>query len=131
MIGRKTATLTGSLLVVKGAASPNAAVENDGGRATIQSLRARPMRAPYAQKNDGYSHLSLRMNSVRHLRLRLAAAHLGYSGNALVIAALDHYLDHVLPSLLEGNCGCLEKGRGQNQGCAAAALANLPADLVS
>lgn len=131
MIGRRTAALTGSLLVVKGAASPSRAVANDGGGATIRSMRAHTVRPPHTQRKDGHSHLSLRMNSVRHLRLRLAAAHLGYSGNALVIAALDHYLDHVLPSLLEGNCGCLEKGVGQNQGCAAAALANLPPDLVS
>lgn len=124
----KAATLTGSLLVAKGDAAPIGSQPSDRHSATIQSLPRSAARRPMARRDDGFTHLSLRINSVRHLRLRLAAAQLGYSGNSLVVAALDHYLDHVLPTLLEGKCPCLEKRRDLNHACAAAALAHLNPD---
>ncbi len=128
MNGFKAATLTGSLLVAKGDAAPSGSRPADRPSATVQSLPRSATRRPAARRDDGFTHLSLRINSVRHLRLRLAAAHLGRSGNSLVVAALDHYLDHVLPTLLEGKCPCLEKGRDPDQACAAAALVNLNPD---
>jgi predicted DNA-binding protein len=68
---------------------------------------------------DGMTRLSLRMPTARHLRLRLAAAHLGRSNQGLILAAVDHYLDTVLPLLMAGRCACVEQGRDPVGGCAA------------
>jgi hypothetical protein len=111
---KAAATLTGALLVCKGGAGPSAFIPRlDLRGATVQSLTPRQPRHGGGGghgKDNGKTRLSLRLSSVRHLRVRLAAAHLGQSTNAIIVAGLDYYLDHVLPTLLEGRCACLERG---------------------
>jgi hypothetical protein len=43
-----------------------------------------------------------------------------------VMAALDHYLDRVVPTLIEGQCACLKDGRMPPGGCAAMAYGRSP-----
>ncbi len=115
------AALTGALLVAKGHASPSSFTPPP--RATVRPLvtpATQPNRRPAAKRTDGKTRVQLRVNSVRHLRLRIAAAQLDVSGNALMTAALDHYVDHVLPTLIEHRCQCLEQGRDVlRHGCGA------------
>jgi hypothetical protein len=99
------ATLTGGLLVAKGTAGPSCfplcedplAPPSSGPRPTAGS-------APSAAET---SRLTLRVDALRHRRLRIAAAQFGQSQHAILIAALDHYLDAVIPSLLNRQCHCL------------------------
>jgi len=77
-----------------------------------------------AEGGDTLRQLSLRLDPARHRRLRLAAAHLDRTEEALMLAALDHYLGNVVSPLLEGRCACLEEGRTTGQGCVAATLAS-------
>jgi len=115
----KAASLTAALLVAKGDATPSGRKSERGG--TIEFLpkvkRSGPRRG--GGGDDGMTHVSLRMPTARHLRLRLAAAHLGRSNQALMRAAIDHYIDTVLPPLLAGRCACVEQGRAPEDGCAA------------
>ena len=88
----------------------------------------RPHGAPAAQhaadeSGDPLRHITLPLDPTRHRRLRLAAAHLDQTEDALMIAALDHYLDRVVSVLLDGRCACLEEGRTHGQGCPAATFA--------
>src|SRR5258707_1034551 len=69
-------------------------------------------------------HGSLPLDPARHRRLRLAAAHLDQTEEALMLAALDHYLDRVVSPLLDGRCACLEEGRTSGQGCVAATFSS-------
>ncbi|HXZ00961.1 MAG TPA: hypothetical protein VEI03_13245 [Stellaceae bacterium] len=111
----KAASLTASLLAPKANAAPEmaqAAVDMGG---NVQFLP----KPPRAGKGEGMVRVSLRMSTERHLRLRLAAAHLGRSNHALMLAAVDHYIDHILPPLLAGHCACLEQGRMPAGGCSA------------
>ena len=97
------ATLTEALLVVKGTAAPSP---------------FKLARAPRRGKRDTQlSHFPLRLDETRHRRLRLAAAHLRQSGHKLVLAALDHYLDRVVPGQLGRPCPCLEEGRRKPDAC--------------
>jgi hypothetical protein len=112
----RAAPLTASLLVTKGDATPSA--KSDAARAqgaTVEFL-PKPQRP---DGEDGQTRVSLRMPTARHLRLRLAAAHLGRSNQGLILAAVDHYIDTVLPLLMAGRCACVEQGRDPQGGCAA------------
>jgi hypothetical protein len=77
-------------------------------RPTITAL---PLRPTPAQGNDGVTRVSLRMNSARHRRLRIAAAHLGLSNSGMMATAINHYLDHVLPKLMAGDSAGPAQGR--------------------
>ena len=121
----KAASLTSALLVAKGGAAPTGAAPRFEPADNVQPL---PMRLRPRAGGDGQTRLSLRMNSARHLRLRLAAAHLGRSSHALMVAAIDHYLDNVLPPLLAGHCACLEQGRAPDGACAAMGFGRSPLD---
>jgi hypothetical protein len=113
----KAASLTASLLAAKPNAAPNpvqAPIDRGG---NVQFLPKPPRER--ASGGEGMVRVSLRMRTVRHLRLRLAAAHLGRSNHALMLAAIDHYIDHVLPPLMAGRCACLEQGRMPEGGCSA------------
>jgi hypothetical protein len=93
------AALTDALLVTKGAATPRRLRRARSGGGSIR-----------AKAGDGRTRLSLRVDDERLRRIRLAAAHLGGNGQSLLIAALDHYLDRVMPVLINGPCPCLERG---------------------
>ena len=84
------ASLTDALLVAKGAAAPS---------------RWAPQRG--SARSDGRLRVSLRLDEPRHRRLRLAAAHFRKNVQAVMLAALDHYLDRIVPSVLEERCTCL------------------------
>jgi hypothetical protein len=92
------ASLTEALIVAKGAAAPS---HFTTARREPDPIRHRPRPA------EGRARLPLRLDEERHRRLRLATAHLRKSGQALLLAALDHYLDHVVPALIPGRCPCL------------------------
>ena len=115
---KATASLTSGLLVAKGGAEPSAKrawLASDG---KVEVLPRRPRRRAGGGE-DGITRMTLRVNTARYLRLRLAAAHLGRSHHALALAAIDHYIDSVLPLLLTGRCACLEQGRAPAGGCTA------------
>lgn len=95
------ASLSGVLLVAKGDAAPSRQSMFDPG-APDGAGRHRP--------RDQRARIPLRLDEKRHRRLRLAGAHLGQSAQAVLVAALDHYLDQVMPGLLGGGCRCLEPG---------------------
>lgn len=120
----KTASLTGALLVAKGAAAPIGQPSRAAPTGMAQRLPRPARRRDGGAKPDGEARLSLRMSAARHLRLRVAAARLGESGQAVMLAAIDHYLDRVVPQLLEGACLCLEQGRASGGSCPAAAFAD-------
>ena len=113
----KAASLTASLLVSKGTATPSAQRAPLDMGSNVQLLpkgEARPL-----PREDGRVRVTLRMNAARHLRLRLAAAHLGRSNQALMLAAVDHYIDNILPPLMAGHCVCVDEGRMPAGSCAA------------
>ena len=60
------------------------------------------------------SRVSLRLDRERHLRLKLAAAHLHLSVQAILTAALDGYLETVADQLPMGSCACLAQGGGKD-----------------
>jgi predicted DNA-binding protein len=112
----KAAPLTGALLAVKGDAAPTPrSAASRGGSVEFLPRRART-EAPAGAET---ARVTLRLPMARRLRLRLAAAHLGRSNQALMLAAIDHYIDNVLPLLMAGRCACLEQGRAVDGGCAA------------
>ena len=113
----KAASLTASLLAAKGTAVPSTErAPLDIGSNVERLPDPKPGRA---KTDDGMVRVGLRMNAVRHQRLRLGAAHLGRSNQALMLAAIDHYIDNVLPLLMAGHCACLEQGRMPAGQCAA------------
>ena len=133
MRSAKVASLTGALLFSKGAASAKQfmrpqdlryeTLSEPAATGIVETLpTAQKPRRERRAKADGQARLSLRMSAVRHLRLRLAAAHLNRSGHALVTAAVDHYLDNVLPNLIEGRCICVEQGREPGTACGAMSM---------
>ena len=111
----KAASLSAALLVAKGDASPS----RGRGAARGATLEFLPKPARRPPGDDGTIRVTLRVPTARHLRFRLAAAHLGRSNQALMLAAIDHYIDNVLPLLIAGRCACLEQGRAVEGGCAA------------
>jgi hypothetical protein len=96
-----TASLTEMLLVAKGEAAPSR-------DAPLRHLSIDAVR--HAGRLDTRVRISLRVDEKRHRRLRLAAAHLHQSAQTVLLAALDHYIDHVVPAAIEGGCRCLEVG---------------------
>jgi hypothetical protein len=91
------ASLTDALLVAKGAAAPS--------RPAPQ-----PPQRRRARSDDGRLRVGLRLDEPRHRRLRLAAAHFHKTTQAVMLAALDHYLDRIVPITLDQRCECLGRG---------------------
>jgi predicted DNA-binding protein len=112
----KAASLSADLLVTKGDAAPSGETGRDN---KIEFLPREGRKRSGGGGEDGVTRVSLRMPTARHLRLRLAAAHLGRSSHALMLAAIDHYIDTILPLLMAGRCACLEQGRAPAGDCAA------------
>lgn len=128
-----SAALTGALLANKGAAvpsgtvssfldeytSPKAAVSLRPGREEQPTRSTSGAAASKAEPNAGHSlkdtvppetgaraKLSVRLDQARHLKLKLAAAHLRRSSQTIMLEALDAYLTQVTPSI-GGDCACL------------------------
>ena len=108
MIRHEAASLSEMLLVTKGSAEP-----------TCFTARREPalLRGGKGRKRKGERRISVRLDAQRHQRLRLAAAHRDQSGQALILAALDHYLEQVIPKLIEGPCRCLSEGKSDRELC--------------
>jgi hypothetical protein len=51
--------------------------------------------------------ITLRLDPGRHVRLKLASAHLDRSIQDILIDALDDHLARVAPNVAEGGCACL------------------------
>ncbi len=87
------AALTDALLVAKGNAAPSRPLP------LVQKRRA--------ARDDTRLRVALRLDDARHRRLRLAAAHFHKSAQAVMMDALDHYLDRIVPNALDGPCASL------------------------
>lgn len=128
---KAAASLSGSLLLLKGRMNPAALVDqilNDvnAGRSAstpaeqlhrvepAQMPRSRersetnvvmPWRGPVAEgrrpvlENVSRKKLSLRLDRVRHFRLKLVAYHLGISAQELLTRALESYIEQVAPEM--------------------------------
>ncbi len=82
MNGFDAASLTDALLVVKGTAAPGA---------------SQPQRSRRIRTTDGRASVALRLDEGRRRRLKIAAAYLRKSTQAMLLAALDHYFERVVP----------------------------------
>ncbi|HEX6842838.1 MAG TPA: hypothetical protein VF113_14980 [Stellaceae bacterium] len=109
-MSNKAASLTGALLA--------------GKDAPLHTPGATAARHAAIESTDATRQVTLPLDATRHRRLRLAAAHLDQTEDALMLAALDHYLDRVVSVLLDGRCACLEEGRTNGQACPAATLSS-------
>lgn len=126
-----SAALTGALLANKGAAAPSGSVssfleEFPAKKPFAEEPQAPDMRqvcavpdrsfetttpkpakaAPPAKPVGSRAKLSVRLDPDRHLRLKLAAAHLQRSSQTIMLEALDAYLAKAAPAI-GGNCVCL------------------------
>jgi hypothetical protein len=127
---KAAASLSSSLLLLKGRTNPAALVDQILGEAAAphdkmptaelhrmepaqpQRLRERPesnvvmpwrgtvsdVRRPVLD-NLNRKKLSLRLDRVRHFRLKLVAYHLGISAQELLTRALDGYIEQVAPEM--------------------------------
>jgi len=131
----KAARLKGDLMSRKGAARPvpseSARHRNPSGRAIVPVLAAvdpgsakRPAKGPGGNRDQdqefkrdkfGRARVSLRLDSQRHLRLRLLAAHSQLSLQETLIAALDAYLGDEAWSVNGGTCDCLQEASDPSQ----------------
>src|SRR5215468_5610910 len=127
---KAAASLSSSLLILKGRTNPAALVDQILGeinaakasgtpvefqRADVPQLtrthqRAEanvvtPWRGPVAEprrpvlENVGRKKLSLRLDRVRHFRLKLVAYHLGISAQEFMTRALESYIEQVAPEM--------------------------------
>jgi hypothetical protein len=86
------ASLTDALLVPKGEAAPSRPLPPPKRTGTLDDARPR---------------VQVRLDQARHRRLRIAAAHFRQSVQAVMMTALDHYLDRIVPSVIDAHCECL------------------------
>ena len=99
------ASLSDALLVAKGHAAPS------------RPVTQLPLRRRTQQREDGRLRVPLRLDEARHRKLRIAAAQFRKSAQAVMMAALDHYLDRIVPSVLDEPCACLcAKGKSACDG---------------
>jgi hypothetical protein len=101
----KVASLTSTLLAVKGDANAHGFTPR---HAPLPQRAAAPRSSRSPAKQEGEAELTLRLDATQLRRLRLAAAHLDHTEHGFLIAALEHYIDHVVSPLLDGRCACLE-----------------------
>ena len=113
----KPAPLTSALLARKGGATPAfpliSSLGEDRPERRVNGRAGLPVttddRAPVAK-------LTLRLDRERHLKLKLAAAHLRRSAQEILTNALDQYLDDVIPTCVESGCQCLARlEQGQHE----------------
>ena len=112
-----SATLTAALLAHKGAAAPSGAVSALLNGPSLTAPRAEPeVRVARDAKPKPASRdrikLSLRLDRNAHLRLKLAAAHLRLSSQAILATALDEFLSRAAPEIMGGDCACLVASNG-------------------
>ncbi len=109
------ASLSGALIVTKGHAAP-AGLFGMNGKAGVPTVQKpdRPAAGgaatrPALRNNHPAerSRLTLRLDPDRHLKIKLAAAHLNLSLQELMTDALDRYLADIKPSYPGSVCNCL------------------------
>jgi len=120
--GRSAAKLTSSLLARKGTAAPAAlsSVALALRQVDGESRGAKCSDRAYGSNGNGCAsktppRMTFRLDEARHLRLRLAAAHLQRSRQDVLTEALDRFLDQISPEILSNHCVCLTtrtRGRG-------------------
>jgi hypothetical protein len=115
-MSNKAASLTAALLASK--------------EAPLRPPAATAAPHPVGESSDAPRQVTLPLDPTRHRRLRLAAAHLDQTEDALMVAALDHYLDRVVSVLLDGRCACLEHGRTSPQVCPAGTFSSARSERV-
>ncbi len=135
---KDTARLSASLLVRKGDAAPALVADarlgyhrpNGGG--PVRRVPAAPAdapvantpakgrtpepsndRAPGAGETASRVAMTLRLDSTRHLRLKLLAAHEGRSCQALLLEALDALIAQHAPDVTE--CACLQANEKKSE----------------
>ena len=72
---------------------------------------------PPPPPDTAFTRLTLRVDETQRLRLRLASAHLGKSRQVILIEALDHYFNRVLPAFLQDPCPCIQGGSAIGSDC--------------
>lgn len=129
------AALSGALLARKGSANPTGyapvraqdmpdvnvrgktAANADTAAATPVGRTAAPQRQPGERPwladsapsgaAGARTRVSVRLDRERLLKLKLTAAHLDRSLQAVIAEALDRYIEHVAPEVLHKSCACL------------------------
>jgi hypothetical protein len=128
----KVASLTSTLLVAKGGANANGFTPRHpapGRSGVTPRAPAHATAAAKDAKEEGQTEVSLRLDAAQLRRLRLAAAHLDQTEHSFLVAALEHYIDHVVSPLLDGHCSCLETDQKPRQVPPAIAFARQKSDL--
>jgi hypothetical protein len=114
MQAKPAAALASGLLARKGEAVPTSLVvlpimPRAQPELTAPRDRALGCNPPRGGAVAAAAKLSLRLDGDRHRRLRLAALHLGRSGQQLLIEALDAYLERSAEAIRGGQCACLRR----------------------
>ena len=96
--------------------APRAAAPSPHAEPPRPAAQETPVRAqgggPPPPRRGGSAKVSLRLDPDRHQRLRIAALHQRRSGQQLLLAALDAYLDRSALTVLDGACTCLQRRPG-------------------
>ena len=129
----KTASLSSSLLVRKGAAAPSSYAAPVNGTAAetappvatpprVPAVTSRVLAAPAGPKprvprqklvdHNGRVRLSVRFDHDQHTRLQLASVHTKRSMRDLIATAVDTYLRQLSPNVANGDCACLARSGG-------------------
>jgi len=102
----KAASLTSALLVSRGSTAPDKAAGavgargESGGNVHMLFTPKPPMALAPGADDGRLTRVSVRMQAKRHVRLKAAAHNLGRSNQALMVEAIEHYIEHVLPEVL-------------------------------
>ena len=118
MSDRKFATITGDLLARKGEAGPSADRFAAAQRWKPEPppmpsapCASAPVVGPAPDGSEPTVKIALKLSEAQHFRMRVAAAQLQVTRQALMSAALDHYLATVCAAGLP-ECKCLGPGKG-------------------
>lgn len=139
----KTASLSSTLLVRKGAAAPSsyaapspAALDSVTAMSPIRPIMngrhphgsdtytapqiaapPPPRKQPRKQALDhnGRVRLSVRFDQDQHTKLQLASVHTKRSMRDLIATAVDSYLRQIAPNVRHGACACLARNNAQNE----------------
>lgn len=114
--GRAMPAAVGSALQPLLILNPSAAVDSPEPRTPPRARRVEPNAGRRIDAGAGRVRLTLRLDPERHLKLRLVAAHLRRTVQAVLTAAIDLHLEEVVTRFEEG-CTCLERGTGLGLDC--------------
>ncbi|HKF70350.1 MAG TPA: hypothetical protein VKB68_01270 [Stellaceae bacterium] len=101
------APLSSALLFRKGSATPADFLNGHGGGSLENTIDLAP-KPPKQPDPNAAVRVSVKLDRARRQHLRLAAAKLGVSNQALLLAALDHYLRSEVPARIAEPCACLK-----------------------